>query len=41
MANPPPEPGLLRPFGDPEEGVDNNWFRVAFRFTRDNVSHRT
>ncbi|KAL5084004.1 hypothetical protein Trisim1_000737 [Trichoderma cf. simile WF8] len=37
MANPPPEPDLLRPYGDTQEGVDNNWFRVKFRFTRDDI----
>ncbi|KAK4083827.1 uncharacterized protein Triagg1_1489 [Trichoderma aggressivum f. europaeum] len=36
MADPPPEPTLLRPFGDDGKD-DKNWFRVAFRFKRDEV----
>ncbi|KAF3062878.1 hypothetical protein CFAM422_010410 [Trichoderma lentiforme] len=37
MANPPPEPDLLRPYGDTGKGVANNWFRVKFRFTREDI----
>ncbi|KAL6815056.1 hypothetical protein J3E69DRAFT_346678 [Trichoderma sp. SZMC 28015] len=37
MSNPPDQPALLRPYGDPEKGVEKNWFRVAFNFKRDDI----
>ncbi|KAL7953825.1 hypothetical protein V8C34DRAFT_295957 [Trichoderma compactum] len=36
MSNPPDQPTLLLPFGDVGKD-DKNWFRVAFRFKRDDI----